>query len=178
MNKYHQASVYWIHLQEHTDINSEGYIGVSKNAIKRLNQHLTDILNEDHVNPHLVNAVNKYSWDNLVKDIVVNGEEAYCYDVEARLRPAKNIGWNLAPGGNRGPGWVKGTKLSPQSIAKREQTKIEKYGKLIAERQATRQAEKEAKKLARIKAKEAYYESDDYKDYVWSCEQDWTNINV
>ena len=178
MNKYRQASIYWIHLPGHTNINLEGYVGVSKNAIKRLIRHLTDVVNEDHVNPHLVNAIKKYTWGNLIKDIIVCGEETFCYELEASLRPTKNIGWNVAPGGNRGPGRPKGFKSSPQSIAKGNKTKLEKYGKLIAERKAKREAEKQERKLVRIKTREAYYESDDFKDYLWMSEQDWTNIKV
>lgn len=114
------AVIYWIHLPEHTDPLTEGYLGVSKNFEIRMRGHLTDIQRSKHKNPHLVHAVQKYGWDNLIKDIIFEGEEAYCYEVEEQMRPKKNTGWNIAPGGHRGPGWTKGKKKSTESIEKRK----------------------------------------------------------
>ena len=92
------TSVYWIHHPDHTDMFSQGYIGVSKNAQKRFKQHL-----EKKHNPHLVNAIHKYGWDNLVKEQILIAEEDYCYDIEGKLRPTINIGWNIAVGGGVPP---------------------------------------------------------------------------
>jgi hypothetical protein len=33
------------------------------------------------------------------------------------MRTKKAIGWNIAPGGHRGPGWTKGNKKSKESIS-------------------------------------------------------------
>lgn len=123
---YKNAVIYWLHLSEHIDPNTEGYIGVSKNFETRMKNHLNDITNNKHKNPHLVNAVNKYGWDNIIKDILLSGEEAYCYEIEETMRTKKAIGWNIAPGGHRGPGWTKGNKKSKESIEKQVATSYEK----------------------------------------------------
>jgi hypothetical protein len=116
------AVIYWIHLSEHADPTTEGYIGVAKDISRRMKGHLVDIIKGKHKNLHLVNAVNKYGWDSLVKDIWLSGEEAYCYEMEKRLRPKKAIGWNIAPGGHRGPGKPKGFTPSKESIEKQKNT--------------------------------------------------------
>ena len=38
-----KACVYWLHLPEHSDMFSEGYIGVSVNPKKRLYEHKRSI---------------------------------------------------------------------------------------------------------------------------------------
>ena len=92
------TSVYWIHHPDHTDMFSQGYIGVSVNAQKRFKQHF-----EKKDNQHLVNAIHKYGWDNLVKKQILIADEDYCYDIEGKLRPTVNIGWNIAVGGGVPP---------------------------------------------------------------------------
>ena len=98
-----QAVVYWIHLPEHTDPKTEGYLGVSKRFESRMKDHFKDIQEGKHKNTHLVNAVNKYGWDNLIKEILVIGEDKYCYELELKLRSHTEIGWNLAIGGGKPP---------------------------------------------------------------------------
>jgi hypothetical protein len=105
---FKQASVYWIRIKDHTSVLDQGYIGVSKNADKRFREHLREIHKGSHTNPHLVNAVQKYGEENLILEILLSGEENFCYTFEADLRPMRKIGWNIAPGGHRGPGRKKG----------------------------------------------------------------------
>lgn len=98
------TQVYWIRAQHHADITSDGYIGVSKNANKRWAYgHKWAHAKGRHDNPHLSSAISKHGWDNLVKTILVVADESYCYDLERKLRPADNIGWNLVAGGGRPP---------------------------------------------------------------------------
>jgi hypothetical protein len=80
---------------------SQGYIGVSKSAEKRFIQHYKRTQNR-----HLRFAIQKYGWENLVKEQVLVAEEAYCLEVEKKLRPAKSIGWNCAMGGGIPPSAV------------------------------------------------------------------------
>lgn len=95
------AEVYWIHLPEHTDLFSQGYIGVtSKTAAFRFNQHKQDARRKEYATWHFTKALKKYG-DRLVCDTVLVGEEEYCYGVEFKLRPENNIGWNTAAGGQR-----------------------------------------------------------------------------
>ena len=97
------AAIYWIRAKDHTDITCQGYVGVAKNASKRWWSHKWALKANRHDNPLLSNAVNKHGWDNLVKEIVLISEEAYCYETEAKLRPSEKIGWNLAIGGCKPP---------------------------------------------------------------------------
>lgn len=98
------SSVYWIRAPHHSDVMSEGYVGVSKNVQKRwLYGHKWAHRKGRHENPLFANAISKYGWDNLVKTILVIAEEKYCYDLERKLRPADSIGWNLTVGGGKPP---------------------------------------------------------------------------
>jgi group I intron endonuclease len=92
------SCVYWVHRPEHTDILRQGYVGISKRFERRIWEHLKLTQNR-----YLKNAINKYGWDNLVKEKVLIGKEDYCLEIEAKLRPADKIGWNLVKGGNKPP---------------------------------------------------------------------------
>jgi len=82
----------------------DGYVGVSKSAKKRwLYGHKWAHSKGRHDNSLLANAISKYGWDNLIKTVLVVAEEEYCYDIERKLRPTNNVGWNLAMGGGKPP---------------------------------------------------------------------------
>jgi hypothetical protein len=116
------TQVYWIRAAHHSDITSEGYVGVSKNASKRWAYgHKWAHAKGRHDNPRLSNAIAKHGWDSLIKTVVVVADEAYCYELENKLRPAGEIGWNLAAGGckppvskSRGPDYVSPLKGVPR----------------------------------------------------------------
>jgi hypothetical protein len=91
-------SVYWIHLSEHTNMFSQGYIGVSNNPKNRWHRHW-----KYNGNEHLKNAIKKYGWNALIKKIIVVGEKDYCFDLETKIRPNRQIGWNIAEGGAKPP---------------------------------------------------------------------------
>lgn len=95
------ASVYWIRCQDHTDMTSQGYIGVSKNVARRFVEH-----SKKQQNRHLRFAVEKYGWDNLIKSEILISTEEYCLDIERKLRPADGIGWNCTIGGGIPPSAV------------------------------------------------------------------------
>jgi hypothetical protein len=109
------TAVYWIHAVSHTDIFSQGYVGVSKNPELRWSQHFKRTGNR-----HLKHAIAKHGWDNLVKKVVVIGDQNYCLDIEKKLRPTVEIGWNLVDGGGKPPEnkWNKGKKLSAEHCKK------------------------------------------------------------
>jgi hypothetical protein len=92
------ASVYWIHHPDHTDMFSQGYIGVSKNTERRWDEHF-----KKSDNKHFRFAINKYGWDNLIKKQILIAEEDYCFDIERKLRSKENTGWNIAIGGGKPP---------------------------------------------------------------------------
>jgi predicted GIY-YIG superfamily endonuclease/ribosomal protein L37AE/L43A len=99
-------SVYWIRHKDHTDMFSQGYIGISKDAEKRFNQHFKRTQNR-----HLKFAINKYGWDNLVKQQLIIAEKDYCLNLERKLRPTDDIGWNCVSGGGLPPLAKKGMGL-------------------------------------------------------------------
>ena len=98
------AQVYWIRASHHSDVTSEGYVGVSKHAQKRwLYGHSWAHRKGRHDNPRLANAISKYGWDNLIKTVLVVADEEYCYSLERKLRPTEEVGWNLTIGGGKPP---------------------------------------------------------------------------
>ena len=92
------TSVYWIKHKDHIDIFSQGYVGVSKNTEARFNRH-----SKYSDNPHLLAAIKKYGWNNLIKQIILIGSDSYCYEIETKIRPIRQIGWNIAEGGSKPP---------------------------------------------------------------------------
>lgn len=105
--------VYWIHHVDHTDMFTQGYIGITNNLNARLRNHKSK-----KTNKHLVNAMNKYGWDNLVKEVILIADEAYCLMIEATMRSFDNIGWNIVKGGGKPPvsRWNKGLPALPHVI--------------------------------------------------------------
>jgi hypothetical protein len=150
-----EASVYWIRLPEHNDIYTQGYVGVSKNWNGRLTYHLNESVKGTHPNNHLMYAINKTGWDNLIKEEVLAGEEDFCYEFEATLRPDKKIGWNIAPGGHRGPGWVAGRKKSKKSTAKQIATKAKNRAKFFEENKERLEEEERIRVEKHLADKEA-----------------------
>ena len=94
---------------------SQGYIGVSKDLKKRWNDHA-----KRTGNLHLKRAIKKYGWDNLVKEIILVADEAYCLMIEAKLRVEDKIGWNIVKGGGMPPltKWNLGKHLSNETKKK------------------------------------------------------------
>ena len=54
--------VYWIHHPEHTDMFTQGYIGVSNDISRRWESHKNRTQNG-----RLKNAIKSYGWDLLIK---------------------------------------------------------------------------------------------------------------
>jgi len=98
------CTIYWIRTKGHSDIMSEGYIGVTKNTNRRWKYgHFWAQKNGRHDNPRFSNAIAKHGWDSLIKEVVLIGSEEYCYEIENKLRLKQKIGWNLAIGGGKPP---------------------------------------------------------------------------
>jgi hypothetical protein len=94
------AEVYWIHLQEHTEMFSQGYIGITKTtAKKRFYKHLSaSKSNTTRAATILSRAINKYG-DKIIVDTLVICDIDYAFDMETKLRPSPRIGWNTDQGG-------------------------------------------------------------------------------
>ena len=108
------VSVYWIRHQDHTDMFSQGYVGISSKPKLRWNHHFSQ-----PTNTHMKNAIAKYGWANLVKQVVLIADNAYCLDIEKKLIPTDFIGWNQTAGGGMPPkpkkGMGAGRKLSQET---------------------------------------------------------------
>ena len=91
------AYVYWIHLKGQ-NIKSEGYVGVTRHLRKRWNSHRSSPNNKSATCVHLRNAVAKYGED-LIYEVIFEGPEAGCYQLEEYFRPTVGIGWNIVSGG-------------------------------------------------------------------------------
>lgn len=78
------AYVYWLHLPEHTDVLTQGYIGAASNIDARLRSH-----------KHRLKDI----WDKVIVKLLVKSTINYCYEIEAKLRPHRRIGWNISAGG-------------------------------------------------------------------------------
>lgn len=93
---------------------NEGYIGVARSPRKRWAS------GGYKQNPHLTNAFRKY--DDIIKYVVKIGTKAECLANELRLRPERNIGWNIAKGGGMPPN-PKGTQRCVSNLPKEKRRK-------------------------------------------------------
>lgn len=136
--------LYWIHLPEHTDITSQGYIGITTTDVnKRFIAHKSAAKTSDHV---IHRAIRKYK-DKLCIKILVIGTLEYCLLLENRLRPDPHIGWNSAIGGLNGNPHTAESRQTMSIAQKAAWTderrlvfSLSKRGKPISD--ATRQASK------------------------------------
>ena len=69
----------------------------------------------------------KYGWDNLVKEVVLIADEDYCLDIENKLRPSDRIGWNIVMGGGKPPSAL--GKKFVRSEKWKENQRLSKLGK-------------------------------------------------
>lgn len=109
-----RTSLYWIRHKDHTDMFSQGYVGISNNINRRWSDHSKGATNSTY----LKNAIKKYGWENLVKEIVLIADEKYCLNIENKLRNIAGLGWNIVPGGGMPPS-QKGKKRSNKTKAKK-----------------------------------------------------------
>lgn len=88
--------VYWIRHKDHNDIKSQGYVGVTNNFDRRMIVH---DYNARSGSDYLVHRAMRKYGDEIVRTVIVEGDEEFCYFVESELRPTAELAWNLAPGG-------------------------------------------------------------------------------
>jgi hypothetical protein len=113
------AHVYWIRRPEHTDFWVQGYIGVTKQTPeRRFQQHVSISNRDDDRDKSIVHdAIKSIGAKNLEVKTILISKEDYCYEVEAKLRPDREIGWNLAIGGVKPPDNT-GRRHSEESLLK------------------------------------------------------------
>lgn len=88
--------LYWLHLETHTDPNTEGYIGVTNDFERRMIEHKR-LAKTGKL--HLYNAINKYNQDIIEEVLYTVNSREEVLALESDYRPTKNIGWNMAAGG-------------------------------------------------------------------------------
>jgi hypothetical protein len=101
------AVLYWLHLKEHTDVFTQGYVGVTTRLIEvRFKEHCSKFNNSYNPYNPLHLAFAQHGLENIIKTrlCVCSSDEAY--ELEKIFRPFEYMGWNTVEGG----------KLSPQVI--------------------------------------------------------------
>lgn len=95
--------LYWIHLVEHTDPYSQGYIGISVQPEIRFRQHTTDLA-LGAGSQILRQIVAEYGKDCLQHKVLASYEnQNEARQAEHQYRPKTNIGWNIWVGGGVSP---------------------------------------------------------------------------
>lgn len=79
--------LYWIHTKNMTDILTEGYVGISYRPKLRFIDHCRE----------------KPKFKSMQQSILLAGDVKYIKEIEKKLRPRKNIGYNIAAGGGIPP---------------------------------------------------------------------------
>ena len=98
-----QGVVYWKHLPG-MDRDTEGYIGISKHFEERMKQHHRDAFVRNSI--YTVHEAMRSHGDNIITEIIFEGDYNECLDLELELRSKWHTGWNMAIGGGRpGSGW-------------------------------------------------------------------------
>lgn len=95
--------VYWIRHINHTDILSQGYVGITSNTPeKRFKQHIQYHLRQK-IKSNFNNAINKYHpEDSLILETICLTSKEHALFIENKLRPDDLIGWNICKGGQIG----------------------------------------------------------------------------
>ena len=86
-------------------INSNLYIGITGDLKQRRNRHFSKLRKNEHFNPHLQNAWNKYGEENFIFEMIEEGdfeskEAAFQHEAELiKKYDSVNYGYNCNPGG-------------------------------------------------------------------------------
>lgn len=149
------AFVYWVHLPEHTDMLTEGYIGYTSRSVEeRWKGHLKESSRARNLNYPVYNAMRKYG-DTIKVTTLVEGSEEYCLELEFKMRPERKIGWNLQMGGNKG---TKGVDVTAETCAK-----ISRAGKGRRMAEQTKEALRQANLGRKLSLEVCQKMSDDRK---------------
>lgn len=118
MQQYY--TIYWAHIPSHTDMFTEGYIGITSKPLEdRVWQHKSAA--RQGVKRLFYDALRKYGEDVIFETILVCGRE-YAKLIENKLRPSPWIGWNIACGGSTGNADIRALK----PLSKETRDKISK----------------------------------------------------
>ena len=106
--------VYWLRDNSCSIPESSGYVGITRRKEQRFREHAKS---------------GRFPKD-VTFEVLFEGEKKECVDLERRLRPSWNIGWNIAPGGDIPPSplgkkhpWVSEANRNRQYAPKTEEQK-------------------------------------------------------
>lgn len=124
-NKFNDSCyLYWIRLESHHDILTQGYVGFTKDYTSRIKSHQSAYNHYKRKgsthHPVLHQAADKYDCE-LVVDLIYVGDRDSALQMEELLRPHTYIGWNINRGGDYG--WV-GREHTKESLEKMRQSKL------------------------------------------------------
>lgn len=89
-------TLYWIRLFNHTDIYSQGYVGITNNLANRMKQHF-----RASTRSKVSACIRRHSPENIVVDVIVSDlEHNQALILEEMVRPSEMIGWNVLKGGH------------------------------------------------------------------------------
>lgn len=96
------AFVYWIHRKDHTDILTQGYVGITTKPVKtRYDEHLRMAFSDKTQKEgkyRVHHSIYKHIEDIVVTTVCECSLE-YALFFENKLRSSRNIGWNISIGG-------------------------------------------------------------------------------
>lgn len=94
------ATLYWLHLIDHTDIFTQGYVGVTTRSIDtRFKEHCNKFKSSYNLYSPLHQALTKYGIENIVKTRLYICSVKEAYELEKLFRPFEYMGWNTVEGG-------------------------------------------------------------------------------
>lgn len=96
-----EAYLYWIRLPEHSDISTQGYVGITSNPKRRLTGHNHALASKKGTKRkgYSKKFVKHYDESSLLFEVVNCGSRDQIQQQEYMLRPDVGIGWNVAVGG-------------------------------------------------------------------------------
>lgn len=98
------AVLYWLHLIDHTDVFTQGYVGVTTRLIDvRFKEHCNKFRNSYNPYNPLHVAFAQYGLENIIKTRLCICAADEAYNLEKIFRPFEYMGWNTAQGGKVSP---------------------------------------------------------------------------
>ena len=102
MDTKKEYSIYWAHIPgKHTDIMSEGYVGVTIDLERRIREHRTKAKSSTI----FYSALQKYKHSIIFVEIDKFDDINLAYIIENNYRPLPDTGWNTCSGGLGGSGY-------------------------------------------------------------------------